>query len=106
MTKKKGLVKFRSEAYSDIVMFADVAEQMLHMMGLSGMVPGALLAEDVPAALEKLKAEVARRGGEASGSEADLEGGGESMTTLGVRAFPLIELLEAAEKREVRVMWQ
>ena len=48
------LVKFRSEA-GNITMFGDVAVTLLKMMGQSGVLPGALVAKDVPAALERLK---------------------------------------------------
>ena len=54
------LVTFSCNAYANITMFGDVAVRLLKMiMGHSGTVPGALLAEDVPAALEHLEAEVA-----------------------------------------------
>ena len=49
------LVTFTSKAYADITMFGDVALGMLRMMGHSETVPGAILAEDVPAALDRLK---------------------------------------------------
>jgi len=49
------LVTFTCKAYADITMFGDVALGMLRMMGHSEMVPGAILAEDVPAALDRLK---------------------------------------------------
>ena len=49
------IVTFRSEAYADIMMFGEIAIQLLKLMGHSGTVPGALLAEDVPEALANLK---------------------------------------------------
>lgn len=49
------LVTFTTKAYADITMFGDVALALLKMMGHSGTVPGAILAEDVPAALGRLK---------------------------------------------------
>ena len=49
------LVAFKSDAYADIIMFGDVAQQLLKMMGHSGTVPSAIQADDVPAALERLK---------------------------------------------------
>jgi hypothetical protein len=50
------LVTFSCPAYADITMFGDVAVHLLKMMGHSGKVPSALLAADVPAALERLEA--------------------------------------------------
>ena len=52
------LVTFTCPAYADITMFGDVAIRLLKMMGHSGTVPGALLAEDVPAALQRLEAAI------------------------------------------------
>ena len=49
------LIRFRSDAYADIIMFGDVAQRLLKMMGHSGTVPSAILADDVPAALDRLK---------------------------------------------------
>ena len=50
------LVTFTTNAYADITLFGDVALAMLKMMGHSATVPGAILAEDVPAALSRLTA--------------------------------------------------
>ncbi len=52
------LVTFTTDAYADITMFGDVALAMLKMMGHSATVPGAVLAEDVPAALARLTAAI------------------------------------------------
>jgi hypothetical protein len=40
------LVTFRTEAYADILMFGDIAVQLLKLMGHSGTAPGTLVAED------------------------------------------------------------
>ncbi|MFY9974144.1 MAG: DUF1840 domain-containing protein, partial [Chromatiaceae bacterium] len=53
------LVTFKTEAYANITMFGEVAVTLLKLMGHSGTIPGALLAEDVPTALARLKAAVA-----------------------------------------------
>jgi hypothetical protein len=101
------LVKFTCPACADITMFGDVAIRLLRMMGHSGTVPSALLAEDVPAALERLQAAVAAAGGEASpapgeSAEPDDE---EPPVSLRNRALPLIDLLESAANAECNVMW-
>lgn len=99
------LVTFSCSAYPDITMFGDVATQLLKLMGHSGTVPGALLAEDVPPALASLEAGVA---GSDSPPPPGPEGGdenGEPVVSLSRRAFPLIELMRAAAKAKVNVMW-
>jgi hypothetical protein len=101
------LVTFRTNAYANITMFADVAVSLLRMMGHSGTVPSAIRAEDVPQALERLKAAIARdkaAGGTRAGGVQD-DDSEEPRVSLANRAFPLIELLEAAAKRKSDVMW-
>ena len=99
------LITFRTKAYADITMFGDVALNLIHLMGHSGSVPGAILAEDVPAALARLRA------GAAANPDAPAPGPGqdddtdEPPVTLSHRALPLIELLEAAARDGCNVMW-
>ncbi|MCI0536544.1 MAG: DUF1840 domain-containing protein [Verrucomicrobiales bacterium] len=50
---------FRSKAYADLVMFSDIAVRLIKLMGHSGTVPGAILAEDIDAALARLKNAIA-----------------------------------------------
>ena len=47
-------VTFTTDAYAGITMFGDVALALLKMMGHSKTVPGAILAADVPMALNRL----------------------------------------------------
>ena len=42
------LIKFKTDAYADIIMFGDVAQQLLKMMGHSGTVPSAILLRMYP----------------------------------------------------------
>lgn len=102
------LIKFKSDAYADIIMFGDVAQQLLKMMGHSGTVPSAILAEDVPSALDRLKRAIGpekaakqKVSEEKSGDDQD----GQSVS-LAYRALPLIELLTAAAKKKRDVMWE
>ena len=96
------LVTFTTPAYADITMFGDVALHLLKLMGHSATVPGALLAEDIPAALQRLQAAV-----EADKQSAEPEqwGDEDEKVSLAQRAFPLIKLLKAAAQAEAHVMW-
>jgi hypothetical protein len=85
-------------------MFGDVALRLLKLMGHSGTVPGALLAEDVPAALARLQAAIAAEQSLPEAETSDTEDD-EPAVTLPHRALPLIELLKAAIKAECDVMW-
>ena len=101
------LVTFTSKAYADITMFGNVAVSLLKLMGHSGTVPGALVAAEVPQALERLRAGIAAHGdtpAPGGDDESDREEN-EPVVRLSQRALPLIELLEAAVKDECDVMW-
>jgi len=103
------LVTFTCKAYADITMFGDVALTMLRMMGHSETVPGAILAEDVPAALDRLKRAVTAAKDEPvqrGSTEAQDEDSDEQPVSLANRALPLIELLAAAAREKTDVMWK
>ena len=101
------LVTFQTKAFSNITMFGDVAIKLLRLMGHSGTVPSAIEPEDIPEALKKLK--IALEGAVVSADETDdcdkSEDSEEETVSLKHRALPLIQLLEAAEKENVPVMW-
>ena len=97
------LVTFTTDAYADITMFGDVAQALLKMMGHSGTVPSAILAEDVPAALSRLTAGVEAA---KAGPSVDEEDEDEPRVSLSNRALPLINLLTAAAQAGSDVMWK
>lgn len=102
------LVTFRTKAHANIVMFGDVAKQLLGLMGHSGTVPSAIKAEDVPAALARLEAAIERRkAADAAPSVEDHRDDDDSprKVTLSQRAGPLLELLRAATAKKADVMW-
>jgi hypothetical protein len=76
-------------------MFGEVAVTLLKMMGQSGSVPGAILATDIPVAANHVEpAPPAARDD------------GEPRVSLRQRAFPLIELLGRAIKKDADVIWE
>jgi hypothetical protein len=97
------LVRFRSDA-GDMIMFGEVAVALLKMMGQSGGVPGAILAADIPAALDRLQRAVAANRPESPPPEA--REAGEPPVSLRQRAFPLIDLLTRASKKHADVIWE
>lgn len=99
------LVTFKTKRYSNIVMFGDVGKRLLQLMGHSGTVPGAITAEDVPAALEKLRAGLAVHGKEVVGERREDDERDGPPIDLSHRAVPLIELLESAVANDADVMW-
>ena len=104
------LVTFRTKAYANITMFGDVAKQLLELMGLSGTIPSAIKAEDVPTALARLETAIAEhRTAEAAQARDDERGRDDydapRKVTLSQRAVPLLELLRAAAAKKSDVMW-
>ncbi|MCC2682545.1 MAG: hypothetical protein K0S36_2109 [Nitrosospira multiformis] len=99
------LVTFKTSAHADIIMFGDIAKQLLKMMGHSGTVPSAMVADEVPAALDRLKHAVeAKRADEAKPRD-NAEQADDQSVSLKYRALPLIELLSAAARKHCDVMW-
>jgi hypothetical protein len=98
------LITFRSKAWANITMFGDVALTLIKMMGHSGTVPSAILAKDIPGALESLKRGLASAPPPPPQDEDDP--GAEPPVPLGKRAYPLIQLLEASAKQDADVMWE
>jgi hypothetical protein len=99
------LVRFDSDA-GGFSMFGDVAVRLLKMMGHSGTVPSAILAQDIPAALARLKTAVAAEPEPPAPEQDTNRPDSEPKVSLRQRAYPLIELLARAEKRGCDVMWR
>ncbi len=99
------LVTFQSESYADITMFGDIAVHLLHLMGHSGTVPSAIMADDIPAALDRLKKAIEKAA--AAEPPKGIQGNEESEEKVSLvhRALPLIKLLEAAAADKSDVMW-
>ena len=102
------LVTFTTNAYSDITMFGSAAEALLKLMGQSGNVPGAIMAEEVPEALEKLNTGLLKIGEQSEEQPPPMENDDEEKEIpigLDKRAGPLISLLEAAIASKGNVLW-
>ena len=99
------LITFSSKAHANITMFGDVALQLIKMMGHSGVVPSALLAADVPAALEQLQQALNQQ------LKNDVDpyskpNDDADFVSLKHRALPLIELLQSAVHHQCDVLWK
>ncbi|MEJ2455147.1 MAG: DUF1840 domain-containing protein [Candidatus Thiodiazotropha sp.] len=99
------LVTFSCPAYADITMFGDVAVRLLKMMGHSGTVPSALLAEDIPTALERLEKAIDKEKKLHEPVEMNKDEDDEPPVSIPHRALPLIDLLKAAANANCYVMW-
>lgn len=92
------IVTFRTKAYADITMFGDVAVALLKLAGLSGTVPTAILAKDIPQAIRGLEGGLARVAAlppDGAAKPAD-DRDAEPPVPMQRRAWPLLGLLRAA----------
>ncbi|MBP9655466.1 MAG: DUF1840 domain-containing protein [Rhodocyclaceae bacterium] len=107
------LVVFRSKAAGEIFMFAETARRILAIIGRQDTPRGVIGAEQVGDALVRLaaavdeeKAQIERSREEAEQAQRRGEpAAGEGAVTLGQRAYPLLEMLRAAQKKKVDVTW-
>ena len=107
------LVVFRSKAAGEIFMFAETARRIFEILGRPESERGVVTAEQVPDALHRLEAAVEQEKAQLKAAadqaeRADKQGDGSVQPraiSLGQRAFPLLEMLRAAEKKRVGVTW-
>jgi hypothetical protein len=96
------LVHFDS-AVGEFTMNGEVAVTLLKMMGHTGTVPSAILAADIPKALERLKAALAALPpSKSAGTEDETK---RDEVPLSRRAFALVDLLDRAAKAKADVLW-
>ena len=101
------LVTFKARDVGDIMMFGDVAQCMLEIMGKEPGGQGIVTVEQLPEALTRLKqaVEADRARGRAEPADKEKEEAAKATVSLAQRAVPLIELLERALKHAVPVTW-
>lgn len=99
------LVTFSCDAHENIMMFGDVAQRLLKMMGHSGTVPSAILADEVPEALANLQQALTRANTQSASVAKPLDEEDDDVS-LANRAWPLLELLRHAAQHKCNVMWR
>ena len=107
------LLRFTSTATESVMMFGDIALQLIRMMGASGTVPGAIDAAGLPAAIKRLRQQLnnvatpdTTRSREPAKADEDGEEEQQASIALQTRAQPLLDILERAAAAEVPVMWE
>ncbi|HET7204364.1 MAG TPA: DUF1840 domain-containing protein [Steroidobacteraceae bacterium] len=106
------LVRF-STRHGQLVMMGEPAVALLRLGGHSGTVPGAVLAADLPAFLDRLRGGLELHGDELSPAppppdpqRPDEDEPRERPISLRHRAVPLLEMLQTAIARESDLMWE
>jgi hypothetical protein len=108
------LITFKSKAAAEIIMYAEHAKPLLDIIGKTlepaAQPRGIITAEQVPAALAKLKAAAdqtlaAVRSECKPFDDAEPSPGEPISVSLAQRAYPLIDMLERAQKMEREITW-
>jgi hypothetical protein len=110
------IVSFQSPASGDVIMFGDVAQRMMKLMGKEVTDKGIVTVEQLPDAIARLKAAIEEDKRQRAGmpeedlpqTEPDGSGNAQSsrpFVTLAQRAVPLLELLEWSLKKKKPVVW-
>ncbi|BBB25680.1 DUF1840 domain-containing protein [Amphritea japonica] len=99
------LITFSCPASANITMLADTAIKILRLMGKGDGIPGAILAKDIPKALAQLETKVAANKHQPATEVSGITNDDEPQVTLTSQAFPIIQLLKAAAKKECDVIW-
>ncbi len=109
------LVVFRSKAAGEIFMFAETARRIFDILGRPQAPRGVITAAQISDALTRLQAAVdeekaALKDAATDAQEQDRRSDtgateGPRPITLGQRAYPLLEMLRAAQNKNVDVTW-
>lgn len=96
-------ITFHTKSYADLTFLSDVGKQLIELMGHTANVPGAILADDIPAALARMRSGLA----EADPDEPEPAHDDDEARPIHLsrHAAPLIALLEAAQAEQENVMW-
>jgi hypothetical protein len=104
------LITFKSSASADVIMLGESGRHMLALLGKDASEPrGIITAEQLPAAIARLKTAIAEEKAQAAApaaEETDSEQTGMAAPVrLAQRAWPLLDLCERALANRVPVVW-
>lgn len=107
------IITFTTKSHPDVVMFGDIAGLLLKAMGESEQPPGILRGENIKTASDKLRAHLQMlppetvQSEDRSGNKSDEEIQ-EQLNYVGLRkrALPLLDLMDAAYRKDNDVIWR
>lgn len=104
------MITFKSRAAASVMMFDEVARQLLEIMGKTPDDQGIITLKQLPQALARLEAAASgdRARGRAAeeGEEEEEVASGPRAISLSQRAVPLIELLSRSVESKEPVIWE
>lgn len=104
------LITFQSHAAADVLMYKQHAKVLLDLLD-KAVDQGVITAEEMPAAIAKLENEIAASKRPAPNEQAsseeqdDQDADAGKKVSFAARAFPLLEMMRAANKENTFVMW-
>jgi hypothetical protein len=106
------IIKFTTKS-GQLTMLGESAVALLRLGGHSGTVPGAVLADELPQFMQRLRAGLASRGSEPSPAPAaepprddkDDEAERPAPVTLQMRAVPVLDMIDTAIAQRSDLMW-
>ena len=101
------LITFKSGVCADVMMFGEVAKQMMEIMGKEPADRGVIAVDQLAGAAARLRKAVDQERTLRKGAKPADEDDEEAREHVGIgqRALPLIELLECSLKEEKAVTW-
>ncbi|MBK4736481.1 DUF1840 domain-containing protein [Noviherbaspirillum pedocola] len=110
------LMTFKSRAAAEILMYREHAQRILDMLG-KDVDQGVITVAELPAAIARLEKEIEASRAEARAHQAEEEAARDSFdkddddvapvqsVSFATRAYPLLEMMRAALKEQLPVMW-
>jgi hypothetical protein len=105
------LVTFKSKAAAEVLMYATHAKPILDLLGKE-IGRGVITAEETGGAIQRIESEIAARKQSEAPQEQDTsephheaDAAKGDYVSFGTRAYPLLEMLRAANREQEFVMW-
>jgi len=104
------IYRFKSRETGELVMLEPHAKRLLEILGKDATGPGIVLPEQMPAAIDALRAAAVEEDALRKRLKAEAEARGEpppdfDPVSLRMRTAPFIEMLQRCEKAGVEVVW-
>lgn len=104
------IYKFKSAASGDVIMLGPHGDAMLRLLGRDPAAKGIVEVRDMPAAVAALRAAIERaeqgaKPGAPAPAGAAAEDEAEPAVSLRRRLWPMIDMLERAQRADVPVVW-
>lgn len=99
------LITYKSKAAADVLMMRDLALTLMGLMGRELTERGIFTVEQLPALIAKLEGAVKSADAAPEAAGKDAQGEHNEHLRLAQRAFPLLDLMRAAQKAGTEVMW-